>query len=455
VTATDAAGVEAARSAVLASLQERGVRLLATTFVDNGGITRVKALPLARLGQAARSGAGMSILWVVSGVDDHFAFVPPYDGPSGDMRLVPDLAAARPLHAAPGWAWAPADQHDEEMERLPTCQRGVLERAVAEGERVGLSFMVSFETEMTVVDGAGQPAHDGPGYSVRALTAIEPFALELAEALDEQGIEVEQIHPEYSPGQVEISVAPRPPLAAADEIVLLRYTARQVARRHGLDVSFAPVVFPDAVGNGCHLHLSAWRDGANLMRGGERPEGFERDGAALVAGVLDALADLTAVLVPSVPGYERLQPHHWAGAYACWGVENREAALRFIPGSLTSRARSANLELKVAEAAANPYLAAAVFVGAALRGLREGAALPPPVQGDPGAMAEKERRAAGIERLPATLGEAAGRLAASAVAREILGDEMHHAFSAVRHLEWETFGGWDAERLLEAYRWRY
>jgi glutamine synthetase/glycine/D-amino acid oxidase-like deaminating enzyme len=395
---------------VRAELEHRGARMLATTFVDNGGITRVKTVPLHRLEAVERAGVGMSMLWAISAVDDHFAFVPPYDGPSGDIRLVPDVQAARALAAAPGWAWAPADQRDEELEPFPACQRSALRRVVAEAERRGLSFLVAFETELSVV-AAGAPAHDGPGYGARALAALEPFALELVDALEAQGIEVEQFHPEYSPGQVEVSVAPRAPLAAADEVVLLRLTAVQVARRHGLEVSFAPLVFAGGVGNGCHLHLSAWREGRNLMRGGAEGT-FGAEGASLVAGVLGLLPEMLAVLVPGVSGYQRLQPGHWAGAYACWGVENREAALRYIPGSASTRERSANLEVKVADAAANPYLATAAVLGAALRGLAERAALPPPVREDPHVLGEEERRARGIERLPQTLGEATAALAA-------------------------------------------
>jgi glutamine synthetase len=83
-----------------------GVRALAMTMVDNGGITRVKAVPLARLERAATNGVGMAYIWAAAGTDDLFADVAPFDNPSGDMRLVPDLGAARILTAAPGWAWA-------------------------------------------------------------------------------------------------------------------------------------------------------------------------------------------------------------------------------------------------------------------------------------------------------------------------------------------------------------
>jgi glutamine synthetase len=445
----------AAPGEVRERLEQTGARLLAMTMVDNGGITRVKAVPVKRLERVAGNGVGMADIWAVAGMDDHFAAVPPYDTPSGDMRLVPDLAAARALHAAPGWAWAPVDQLTQELEPVPACQRTALKRAIAAGFRAGIQFKLTYEIEMTLLDATGRPAHDGPGYSPAALAPLERFALDLVEALEAEGIEVEQFHPEYSPGQAEVSVAPRDPLAAADQLVLSRITARQVARAHGFGVSFAPVVFPGAVGNGCHLHVSAWRDGVNLMQGGDQPGGLTADGAAVTAGVLEALPGLVAVLAPSVPGYGRLQPQHWAGAYACWGVENREAALRLIPGTVSSRARSANLEVKAVDGAANPYLAAAVILAAALDGLARRPSLPPPVQTDPGAMSKQQLAAQGISRLPADLTEATDLLERSAVALAAMGTDPHAAFVGVRRMESDTFGGWDDDRLAEAYRWRY
>ena len=436
-------------------LESAGASALAMTMVDNGGITRVKTVPLRRLARVAENGVGMANIWAVSGIDDHFAPAPPQDSPSGDMRLFPDLAAAQALHAAPGWAWAPVDQRTQDLEPVATCQRTLLRRVVDRAAAVGIEFRAAFEVEMTLLDADGAPAHDGPGYSPSALLPLEPFAVGLMEALDAQGIEVEQFHPEYSPGQVEVSMAARDPLMAADQLVLARITARQVARRHGLRVSFAPVVLPGAVGNGCHLHLSAWRDGRNLMTGGDGVAGLTAEGSALAGGILEALPALLAVLVPSVPGYGRLQPQRWAGAYACWGVENREAALRLIPGSRPSRARAANLEVKAVDGSANPYLAAAMLLAAALDGLEGGTTLPDPVQDDPGALSDAERAARGIARLPLALDAATDLLEANTAAAATMGPALHTAFVAVRRMEWGSFGGWDEQRLAEAYRFRY
>ena len=77
-----------------------------------------------------------------------------------------------------------------------------------------------------------------------------------------------------------------------------------------------------------------------------------------------------AIFAPSVSSYLRLQPGHWCGAYTTWGVDNREAALRLSRGMHTRRASGANFELKPADNAANPYLAAAIIVAAAIGGDR-------------------------------------------------------------------------------------
>jgi glutamine synthetase len=436
-------------------LEQAGVRLLMMTMVDNAGITRLKLIPLARLESVARSGVGMSSLWAVSGGDDLFALVPPFHTPSGDMRLMPDLAATRLLPSSPGYAWAPVAQCDLDLRVQPTCQRSLLHRIVADARERGIEFRTTFETEMTVLKLDGEPVHRGPGYSPQALLPLEPFALALVDALEGAEVEVEQVHPEYSPGQFEVSVAPQDPVKAADELVLLRLIARQVARDHGFDVSFAPVVIDGAAGNGMHFHLSAWREGENLMQGGGGHAGMQPDGAAIVAGVLEALPSLLALLVPSAPGYARVQPHHWAGAYACWGVENREAALRFIPGSVATRARSANLEVKVLDAAANAYLASAAILASGLNGLAEGKVLPPPLQDDPGDLSDGDRQHLGIERLPRDLGQATARFKDDERMRVTLGEVLHRAVTAVCDREWQTAAGHAPEDLARSYRFRF
>jgi glutamine synthetase len=300
------------------------------------------------------------------------------------------------------------------------------------------------------------PAHGGPAYGLIALADIEPFATALIHAMEEQGTGVMQLHPEYSRGQVELSVPHGSGIAIADANLAVRHTIRAVARIHGLAASFSPVVFAGLVGNGLHLHLSLWnKAGKNLFHGGRGPEGMTREAEAFAAGVLASMPALTGITAPSVVSYQRLQPHRWSGPWACWGRENREAALRFVTGMVGSRAEAANLEVKAMDSAANPYLALGAIVAAGLDGLERELSLPEPVLDDPASIPARKRRSMGIRQLPDSLSAAIRELEKSSMLREAMGDVLFDAFLATRRAERDVFEGKDPEDVVRAHRWRY
>ena len=147
----------------------------------------------------------------------------------------------------------------------------------------------------------------------------------------------------------------------------------------------------------------------------------------------------------------RLVPGHWSGAYVCWGNENREASLRLEGAGGLGAGRSANVEWKSVDGAANPYLALGALIAAGLDGLERGLELPPPVHEDPAALADSRRPA----RLPETLTEAAEALAGSAVLRDAMGEYLHSRVVAVRRAEAERAEGLDETALVSRYRWRF
>jgi glutamine synthetase len=424
------------------------------TIVDNAGVVRCKVVPRRRLESITTTGVGLSPVFAVMAADDHLTAAPGLDTPSGDMRLVPDLGAAAPLDEQGRLWWAPCDQLDQEHRPMPICQRTVLATLEREAAAAGWSYRMSFEVEFTLLRD-GEPVHRGPGYGAHALLEQEGFALDLLRALEAAGLAVEQFHPEYSLGQFEVSVAPAAPTAAADRLVLLRLLVARTAQRHGLRVSFAPVVLPGEVGNGCHLHFSLWDAHGNTMAGGAGPLGMQPAGCQALAGLLQHLPELTAVLTPSVLSYQRLQPSHWSGAYACWGHENREAALRLVAATGASGPASANCELKPVDSASNPYLVAACVLAATQHGLRRNARLPEPVRVDPHQLSDQERADRGVRRLPDDLGKAVAAAEASSLLREALGAPLLDAFLAVRRDELERFGGLDVAEAVAALWWRY
>src|SRR5258708_678937 len=343
--------------------------MLALCWVDNTGITRVKAIPVSRLERAAGWGIGMSPVFDVFGVEDGITTSKHIGGPGGDLRLMPDLDRAVPLAAQHGWALAPVDRYTQDGDAYVGCNRSFARAMVARAAQQNLTAQVAFEVEWAVGtddDGTFVPACEGPAYGMTRVIELSDYSLEVVEAIERQGMVVEQFHPEYAPGQLEISIAPNDPVGAADDSVLVRQTIRAVSHRHGLQASFAPSVVAGGVGNGGHVHLSLWRDGQNLLASGSGRYAMTADGEAFAGGVLSSLRALVGIGAPSVASYLRLVPSHWAGAYQCWGKENREAALRLVTGSTGEQDVRANLEVNCFDPSAHPHLAIGPPVAACL-----------------------------------------------------------------------------------------
>ena len=287
------------------------------------------------------------------------------------------------------------------------------------------------------------------------LVDASDYSADLLAALADSGVVVEQFHPEYAPGQLELSVAAEDPVSAADTSVLVRSVIAAVGLRHGFRTSFSPKVAVPGVGNGGHVHLSLWRDGANLMAGGPDARfGLTADGEAFAAGVLEHLPALMAVGAPGVTSYLRHVPSHWAGTYACWGLENREAAMRMVTGSPGATASVANVEVKCFDLHANPYLVFAGLVGAGLAGLASGSSLPDPVDVDPAVLSSDELQSRGIKRLPQSLREAVDAFATDAAVQYAFGAGLSGSVVAVRESELELFDGESDETVAAATRWQ-
>ncbi len=440
------------------TLIAEGVRAVAITIVDNAGVARVKTVPVGLLERAARWGIGLTPAFAVFMVNDSITASDEVAGPTGDLRVMPDPAAMRVLAAQPGWAWAPADQWTQEGTVFSCCQRSFARRMTEQAEQSGLDLRVGTELEWFLGrddDAKVVAGREGPAYGLAALGSVSDYARDLLDALHRTGIAVEQFHPEYAAGQLEVSLGPTGPVDAADLNVVTRQTIRAVSARHGWQASFSPIVVPGEVGNGGHVHVSLWQNGRNLLAGGPGPHGMTETGEAFVAGVLTELPALLAVGAPSVASYLRLLPSHWAGVFACWGRENREAAVRFITGMTGSTETAANFEVKCFDESANPYLAIGCTIAAGLAGIEQALRLPPEFPDDPAAHPDSELEALGVRRLPRSLDEALTCLDGSKVIRDAMGSALYGAFVAVRRAELEAFRGTDAESVARALRWRY
>ena len=443
--------------ALAAELAEAGVVGLTIVWADNNGIPRSRTVPLDRFADVARVGVGITTLFAVFDSHDLITFA--HEGlstPSGDVRLIPVLERVTPLAGQPGFAWAAGRQLAADGSAWPYDQRAVLEAQVERAAAAGFEFRAGFELEFFVGYASDdlQPAHRGPAYSPHALLAVDEFAAQLLEDLAANGLKIGQLHAEYGLAQLEFNIAPADPLRAADDQLLARQTIHAAARAHGLRTSFAPLVSADGVGNGWHLHTSVWRDAENLLAG-DAVVGPRGDGAAYLGGLLRDLPAIVALTAPSVPSLTRLRPGYFAAAYGFWGIENREAALRYVPGSDFMGGGHANVELKACDASANPYLALAAVIAAGVAGIEDGAPAPAPIQENPDGWTDAEREERGVARLPTTPAEVEAALLGNERIAGMLGEPLLGAFIAVRRAD----AAWAHDRTIEeqvaAHLWQY
>jgi len=447
---------EAARQALVERARAAGIRLVRVTYCDNANLIRAKATPLAGLEGVLRYGVGFSVAQQALPMLYDAVLPDSGLGPVGEVWLVPDPATFTPLPYAPHSAIVLGTFQTEAGTPWAHCPRACLARQVAQVAQEGLEVRAAFEPEFYLLrsrDGRYEPVDQTTFAVGYAYDLAAPFLAELVETLEAMGLGVHLLYPESGPGQFEVSIPHAPALAAADRHVLLREAVRGVAARHGLAASFAPKPFPDRAGSGAHLHLSLWRDGRNVTYDEGDPLRLSALAYAFIAGLLHHLPALAALTIPSVNSYRRIRPHFWAGAFAVYGPENREAAVRVITPRRGPEAM--NIELKTVDSSANPYLALAGVLAAGLDGVRRGLHPGEPVEVDPATLPPEERERRGIRPIPATLGDALAALADDTVLREALGEPLARSYMAVRRGEWEALHNASAEAEAEAHLLKY
>ncbi|MFL5960368.1 MAG: glutamine synthetase family protein [Gaiellaceae bacterium] len=434
---------------VVQRADEAGLRLVRFLWCGNDGTVRAKASSRHGLEGRLRAGIGLTVAMQAMNSLDQLQPVEGM-GPVGEVRLVPDPETFRILPYAPASGALLVDQVQLDGEPAPVCQRSFLKRQVARLAESGAALEASFENEFTLAvatNGGYRPVDESLCFSTIGMTASQDYVEALADALERQEIVLEQYYAELGHGQQEISTGHAPALRAADEQILVRETIRGVAARLGYVASLAPKPWPEAAGNGGHIHFSLWtEDGSrNLFHDASRPDRLSDTARHFIAGVLAHLPGLCGLTAPSFNSYHRIVPQYWAGAFTAWGHDNREAPVRVPSVFAGLEEASTNAELKSADATCNPYLALGGLLAAGLDGLERSLEPPEPVEIDPATIPDAEREARGILRLPATQEEALAALEADDVLTAALGPVLAESYLAVRRSEWSAYSLQDAD----------
>ena len=229
--------------------------------------------------------------------------------------------------------------------------------------------------------------------------------------LERMGILPESSHHESGPGQNEIDFRYADPVSAADNAILFRSVVKAIAAQNGLWADFSPRPLPEHDGNGMHINVSA------LFRGQELPP------LDLLPGLMNRIREMTLFLNPAEDSYARLGRDK-APAFVSWSEENRSQLVR-LPAAEGEYRR---LELRSPDSSANPYLAFQLIIQACLEGIGKGLALDLPARLNlQRADAETPKR---LQRLPATLTEAASAALGSEFIRENIPARILKGYSA-------------------------
>ncbi len=364
----------------------------------------------------------------------------------GDFRLVPDLATLRrtPWLEATALVLCDVEWHDGSP--VAPSPRQVLKRQVERAAELGYTAMFGSELEFYLFRESFEEAHRRHyrgltpsvpyilDYHVLATTYDEPLIRQIRNGMQGAGIRVETSKGEAWPGQQEINFRYADAVTTADNHVVYKNGAKEIAHLNGCSLTFMAKPDHAWIGSSCHIHSSLWRGDESAFEG--ESDVFKQ----FLAGQIACLGELAIFVAPTVNSYKRYVAGSWAPTTLAWGRDNRTCGFRIV-----GRGSALRAETRIPGADANPYLAFAALLAAGLYGIEHELELPPPLEGN---AYESE-----AERFPHSLREAIVALEAGTMARGVLGDEvvdhyLNYARTELRLFD-EVVTCYERERMFE------
>ena len=337
----------------------------------------------------------------------------------GDFELIPDLATLRLIPWLEATALVLCDLRWAGGDDVLASPRQILKRQLDRLAERGWSANASTELEFMLFSETYETAHAkryadlvpanlyNLDYSLLATTRVEPLIRRIRNGMDGAGMVVENSKGECNFGQQEINFRYADALRTADDHVIYRNGAKEIAAQEGMAISFM-AKFDEREGSSCHIHFSLSDERMATMVFASDPKLFQ----SFLAGQLACLRELTLLLAPNVNSYKRYAAGSFAPTTIAWGHDNRTCALRVVGHGPALR-----FENRAGGSDLNPYLALSALVAAGLHGVRQGLELEPAYEGNAYQATDKPR-------LPTTLREARDLFDGSRVAREAFGDEV-------------------------------
>ena len=336
--------------------------------------------------------------------------------------------------------------------------RWILKKTIKEANEMGYRFDVGPECEFFLfhTDDNGLPttlSHEKAGYFDLGPNDLgENIRRDMVLTLEEMGFEIEASHHEVAHAQHEIDFKYDEVLKTADNIQTFKMTVKTIAKRHGLYATFMPKPKFGISGSGMHINMSlATEEGKNIFADENGKIGLSDDAYHFIAGIMKHARGMSAITNPLVNSYKRLVPGYEAPVYIAWSAKNRSPLIR-IPAS---RGNGTRVELRNPDPTANPYLVLALCLAAGLDGIKNKIEVPDSVDCNIYEMTPGERRAAGIENMPADLKEAVDCLVADEFLCSVLGEHITAKYVEAKMKEWENYTTRVSQWEIDEYLYKY
>jgi len=364
----------------------------------------------------------------------------------GDFELVPDLATLRRLPWLEATALVLCDVAWPDGSPVRPSPRQVLRTQLERARAHGYDVMVGSELEFYLLRESYEEAHRKGyrdltpsvpyilDYHILATTYDEPLLRQIRNGMQGAGMRVETSKGEAWPGQQEINFRFSDALTMADNHVVYKNGAKEIAHLNGCSITFMAKPDHTWIGSSCHIHSSLWRNGSPAF-GSDRAL-FDR----YLAGQIACARDFALFFAPNINSYKRFAAGSWAPTTLAWGMDNRTCGFRIVGSGGGMR-----VESRIPGGDVNPYLAFAATIASGLHGIETSLELPPAFEGN--------AYESDVERFPSTLREAAHALDGSSIARAAFGDDVVAHYLNYARTEQQLFDrvvtNWERERLYE------
>ena len=453
-------------------LEDAGVKYVLSCWVDLLGLPKTKPVPLS----------DFELLCIGKGPQfavHSISFVPELGPADSDQIPLPDLDTLTICPWDRTCAWMMADLWWEDAP-YNLCPRSALKRAIRDAAQAkpgggGYQFHAGIEPEFIVMRWRdGQPVkafdNDPPpgeglrprrqafGYDVEYSIDAMPFLGDLIDVLEELGWNLHDVVAEGAYSQFELDFHYTGVLEMADRFVFLRILLKEIAKKHGVFITYMPKPTLGDWRSGAHMNISA--------RATDTPEQnlFEGEGGQwhesayhAVAGLLRHGGAHTALACSTVNSYNGLVPKvggfeggvfTWAPTHMAYGMNNRSAMLR-LPQSRFC------IENRAADMCMNPYLSFAMSIAAMTDGLINQYDPGEPLNRDLYTMSDQQLATSGAQRLPRNLLEAVEALRDDDLAKRAMGEVMHRSYLAYKVDEWERYHqevtDWEVREYLRLF----